>query len=141
MRFEIPKFSGLIAAGFPSPADDFMEGRIDLNRELIKNPAATFFARAKGESMVGLGIGDGDLLVIDRSIRAASNAVAVCHVEGGFTVKQLRFDKDGCWLLPANPLFKPRRVTEEDDCVVWGVVTHVIKTLRPVSSKRSQREG
>lgn len=118
-----------ISAGFPSPADDFKESRISLDEELIKNKEATFFARVSGQSMIGAGLDDNDLLVIDRSIAPANNKIAVCFLDGEFTVKRLRVDGNDVWLQPENPDYPIIRITEENDFVIWGIVTNVIKRL------------
>lgn len=124
-----PVLSGSIQAGFPSPALDFIDLSIDLNKHLINHPSATFYGRVKGESMKDAGIGDGDLLVIDRSIKPSEGKIAVCYIDGEFTIKRIKFEKDCCWLVPANDLYKPIRVTADNDFMIWGVVLHVIKTL------------
>ena len=118
-----------ISAGFPSPAGDFKQERISLDKELIKNKEATFFARVSGESMINAGLGDGDLIVIDRSIEPANNKIAVCFVEGEFTVKRLIVKKDRIWLKPENSSYKPIEVKDEDRLIIWGIVTNVIKKL------------
>lgn len=118
-----------ISAGFPSPAQDFTERTIDLNKELIKNISSTFLARAKGESMINAGIGSGDLLVIDKSLNPTDGKVAICFIDGEFTVKRIKLDKDCCWLIPANDDYKPIKVTDENDFTIWGIVTFVIKAL------------
>ena len=118
-----------ISAGFPSPADDFKERRLSLDDELIKNKEATFFARVSGQSMVGAGLDDNDLLVVDKSLEPTNNRIAVCFIDGEFTVKRLKVEKDCVWLLPENPHYKPIRVTEENDFMIWGIVTNVIKTV------------
>ncbi|TVR80878.1 MAG: LexA family transcriptional regulator [Chitinophagaceae bacterium] len=118
-----------IKAGFPSPADDFLDISIDLNKELIKNPSSTFYGRVKGDSMKGAGIEDGDLLVIDRSLEVNNGKIAVCFIDGEFTIKRIKIEKDCCWLLPENEDFKPLKVTEENEFIVWGVVKHIIKTI------------
>lgn len=125
----LPYSEGGVRAGFPSPAEDFMPRHIDLNRELIKHPASTFYARVCGESMTGGGIGDGDLLVIDRSVEPYDMCVAVCFIDGEFTLKHVKKDSCGLLLLPANPKFKPIPVSEDDQFTVWGVVRYVIKKL------------
>ena len=125
----LPYSEGGVRAGFPSPAEDFMPRHIDLNRELIKHPASTFYARVCGESMTGAGIGDGDLLVIDRSVEPYDMCVAVCFIDGEFTLKHVKKDSHGLLLLPANPKFKPIPVSEDDQFTVWGVVRYVIKKL------------
>ncbi|MDO6855049.1 translesion error-prone DNA polymerase V autoproteolytic subunit [Cellulophaga lytica] len=118
-----------ISAGFPSPADDFKENRISLDKELIKNPEATFFARVSGESMIGAGLEDNDLLVIDRSLEPAHNKIAVCYLDGEFTVKRLKVENNLVWLQPENPNYKPIKITEENNFIIWGIVTNVIKKV------------
>jgi len=118
-----------IKAGFPSPADDFIEVPLDLNKALIKNPSATFFARVSGNSMEDANISDGDLLIIDRSIMPQDGKIAVCFIDGEFTVKRLQFKGDECFLLPANEKYKPIKVTRENEFIIWGIVTHVIKAM------------
>ena len=118
-----------ISAGFPSPAGDFKQERISLDKELIKNKEATFFARVSGESMINAGLEDGYLIVIDRSIEPANNKIAVCFVEGEFTVKRLIVKKDRIWLKPENSIYKPIEVKDEDRLIIWGIVTNVIKKL------------
>ncbi len=118
-----------ISAGFPSPADDFKEVRISLDKAVVKNEAATFYARVAGQSMVGAGLDDGDLLVIDRSLEPADGKIAVCFVDGEFTVKRLKVDKDCVWLMPENAQYKPLQVTEENELIIWGIVTHVLKAV------------
>ncbi len=118
-----------VKSRIPSPADDFIEVPLDLNRALIKNPSATFFARVSGNSMQDVNISDGDLLIIDRSIPPAEGKIAVCFVDGEFTVKKLHFEKDVCYLIPANPDYPPIKVTKENEFIIWGIVTHVIKAV------------
>ncbi|MCK5400626.1 MAG: translesion error-prone DNA polymerase V autoproteolytic subunit [Flavobacteriaceae bacterium] len=118
-----------ISAGFPSPAEDFKQQRISLDKELIKNKEATFFARVSGQSMIGAGIEDNDLLVIDRSLEPVHNKIAVCFLDGEFTVKRLRVEKDCVWLQPENTNYKPIKITEENDFIIWGIVTNVIKKV------------
>ena len=118
-----------ISAGFPSPADDFRETRISLDEELITNKEATFFAKVSGQSMIGAGLDNNDLLVIDRSIEPADNKIAVCFLDGEFTVKRLRVENDTVWLQPENPDYPTIKITEENDFVIWGIVTSVIKKL------------
>ena len=122
-----------IKAGFPSPAQDYSENIIDLNRELVKNPARTFFGRAKGESMLDAGISDGDILISDKSIEPYQDAVAVCFIDGEFTLKRVHFVKeDGqlkeIWLMPQNKEFKPIVVTPDNTFLIWGIVTYSIKS-------------
>lgn len=118
-----------IRAGFPSPAQDYMSESIDLNRELVRHPATTFYARAVGESMKGCGIDDGDLLVIDKGIEPRNGDIVVAYIDGEFTLKKVKFDKgDDClWLVPANDEYKPIKVTAENDFIIWGVLVYNIK--------------
>ena len=118
-----------VSAGFPSPADDFKEVRISLDKTLIKNKEATFYARVDGESMIEAWLDDGDLLVIDRSLEPKDGKIAVCFIDGEFTVKRLQVTKDGVFLLPANPAYDPIEITESNNFQIWGIVTHVIKRL------------
>ncbi|CAM1348839.1 LexA family protein [Tenacibaculum insulae] len=118
-----------ISAGFPSPADDFKETRISLDEELIRNKEATFFAKVSGQSMIGAGLDDNDLLVIDRSISPTNNKIAVCFLDGEFTVKRLRVEKDEVWLQPENPDYPIIKITEENNFIIWGIVTSVIKKV------------
>jgi len=118
-----------ISAGFPSPADDFKEERLSLDDELIKNKEATFFARVSGQSMIGAGLNDNDLLIIDRSLEPAHNKIAVCFLDGEFTVKRLKVTKGGVWLLPENSDYKPIEISEDNNFVIWGIVTNVIKKV------------
>ena len=118
-----------ISAGFPSPADDFRETRISLDEELITNKEATFFAKVSGQSMIGAGLDDNDLLVIDRSLEPQNNKIAVCFLDGEFTVKRLRVENDEVWLQPENPDYPIIKITEENNLVIWGIVTSVIKKL------------
>jgi DNA polymerase V len=128
-ELELPLVSDGINAGFPSPALDFEDIKIDLNKHLIKHPAATFYGRVKGESMKDAGINHGDLLVIDKSLRPVNDKIAVCYIDGEFTLKKIRIEKNIIWLTPANEKFKPIKVTEENDFLIWGIVTHVIKSF------------
>ncbi|MBK8194979.1 MAG: translesion error-prone DNA polymerase V autoproteolytic subunit [Lewinellaceae bacterium] len=119
-----------IPAGFPSPAGDYLDLTIDLNRELVDNPNATFYARVKGSSMQDAGIQNGDVLVVDRSLTADNGDIVVAFLNGEFTVKRLRFTGDTCLLLPSNQDFPQIQINEGDDFRVWGVVTFVIKNVR-----------
>ena len=118
-----------ISAGFPSPADDFKEQRLSLDEELVKNKEATFYARVSGQSMIGAGLDDNDLLIVDRSLEPKNNKIAVCFIDGEFTVKRIKIDKNIVWLMPENNLYKPIKVTSDNDFMVWGIVTNVIKTV------------
>ena len=118
-----------ISAGFPSPADDFKETRISLDRELVKNKEATFYARVSGDSMVGAGLDDGDLLIIDRSLNPENGKIAVCLIDGEFTVKRIKKEKDKLYLTPENKKYKPIELKEENELIIWGVVQYVIKKV------------
>jgi DNA polymerase V len=118
-----------ISAGFPSPADDFKELRISIDQEVVLNEEATFYARVSGESMQGAGLDDGDLLVIDRSLEPADNKIAICFIDGEFTVKRLKVTKNEVLLIPENPKYQPIKITEENELIIWGVVTYVVKKL------------
>lgn len=118
-----------ISAGFPSPADDFKEFKISLDKTLVKNKEATFYAKVSGQSMVGAGIDDGDLLVVDKSLDPKHNTIAVCFIDGEFTVKRLKVSGGDVYLQPENPSYKAIKVTNDNDFQVWGIVTHVIKKV------------
>lgn len=124
---ELPLLSFGISAGFPSPALDFIDTTIDLNKELVKHPTATYYGRVQGESMKNAGINDGDMVVIDKSIEAVDGKIAVCYLDGEFTLKRLKIDKSGVWLMPENEKYKPIKVSEESTLTIWGIVTYVIK--------------
>lgn len=132
MEFELdlPMAGSAVAAGFPSPAGDYQGMKINLNSELVRNPASTFFARVSGVSMVDSGIDDGDLLVIDKSLEPTNGAVAICYVDGEFTLKRLSVTSEGLFLMPANENYQPIKIHPEEDFRVWGIVTYVIKSLR-----------
>ena len=122
------KFIGDVKAGFPSPAGDFLNEIIDLNKYVTLHPAATFYARANGVSMEG-DINDGDLLVVDKSITPVDGKIAICYIDGEFTVKRIKINTEGIWLMPTNERFKPILVTQSNDLRIWGVVTYVIKKV------------
>ena len=122
-------FEGRVQAGFPSPAQDEYADSIDLNRALITNPAATFCARVMGDSMVNAGINEGDLLIIDRSLPPHEGSIAVCFIDGDFTVKKLSVRDDGIYLTPANASFPELKVAEDSNFQIWGVVSHIIKKV------------
>jgi DNA polymerase V len=128
-ELKLPLISENISAGFPSPAMDFIDLSIDLNKHLIKHPSSTFYGRVKGNSMKDVGIHDGDLLIIDKRPEPIDGKIAVCYIDGEFTIKRIKLEKDGCWLLPANELYKAIKVSAENDFLIWGIVTHVIKTF------------
>lgn len=128
-RLSLPFVDEGIAAGFPSPAQDYMDLSLDLNKELIKHPSATFYGRVKGTSMKDAGIDDGDILVIDRSLEYRDGMTAVCFIDGEFTVKKLKLENQKVYLIPANDDFEPIEITEENEFIVWGIVTFVIKKM------------
>lgn len=119
-----------IRAGFPSPAQDYMEQAIDLNKELIRHPASTFYGRVVGNSMSGEGIDEGDILVIDKSLELIDGDLAVCFINGEFTVKRVKLEKDFAWLVPSNPDYEPIKVTKDDEFTIWGIVTYTVKKNR-----------
>lgn len=125
----IPLASSHIAAGFPSPAEDFSDLSLDLNKELIRNPSSTFFARVSGVSMVDDGVDDGDLLIIDKSVSPYDGCLAVCYIDGEFTLKRFSLEGDFGWLVPANKAYRPIKVTEENDFRIWGVVRYLVKKM------------
>ena len=118
-----------ISAGFPSPADDFKEIRISLDKELVKNQESTFYARVSGDSMVGAGLDDGDLVVIDRALSPENGKIAVCFIDGEFTVKRIKKEKDKLYLIPENKKYIRIEIKEENELIIWGVVEYVIKKV------------
>jgi len=118
-----------LSAGFPSPAADFIDLTIDLNKELIKNPPSTFLARIDGDSMQDVSICNGDIVVIDKSLKPTEGKIVVAFLNGAFTVKRIRFEQTGCWLCAENPKYPAIRVTDQSDFQIWGVVVHVIKSF------------
>lgn len=119
-----------IKAGFPSPAQDYLEQAIDLNKELIRHPASTFYGRVVGDSMRDEGIEEGDILVIDKSLELLNDDLAVCYIDGEFTVKRVRLEPDAAWLVPSNSNYPPIKVTKDNEFMVWGIVTYTIKKNR-----------
>jgi DNA polymerase V len=128
-ELRIPYIKEGVSAGFPSPAADFSENNIDLNKELSENPLATFYIKVKGNSMIEAGINDKDVLVVDRSLEPRDNKIAICFVDGEFTVKRIKLEKDCLYLMPENPNYKPIKINEENQLIIWGIVTYVIKAL------------
>jgi len=129
LTHQLPIFASKVQAGFPSPADDYIEGYLDLNSKFIKRPAATFVLQATGESMLGAGIFPGDWLLVDRSMTPTDGRVVIAAVDGELTVKRLSKKGNKIQLLPANPKFPPIDITEDSDMVIWGVVTLVLHEL------------
>jgi len=124
-----PLFVCRVAAGFPSPADDYIEGRLDLNQLMVANPAATFFVRVAGDSMIGAGIHHNDILVVDRSLEPVSGKVVIAVVDGELTVKRLLKKEGRCRLVAENPDYPDLVLAEESSCEIWGVVVHVVHSL------------
>lgn len=129
---DVAFIDAVIKAGFPSPAQDYMTGTIDLNRELIRHKETTFLARVSGNSLQEAGICDGDIVVIDKSLEAKNGDFVVAFIDGEFTLKEFRFDDDEhcAWLIPHNKDYEPIKVAEENQFMIWGVLTYTIKQLR-----------
>ncbi|MCA6362282.1 MAG: translesion error-prone DNA polymerase V autoproteolytic subunit [Bacteroidetes bacterium] len=125
-RISLPLFQTPVSAGFPSPADDYEEKKLDLNEYLVSRPSSTFFVKVSGQSMTGAGIHDGDLLIVDRSATVADKKIVIGVVNGEFTVKRIRKKGTQLFLEPENPAFKPIEITGDMDFTIWGVVTYVI---------------
>ena len=128
-RWARPLFMAAVSAGFPSPAEDYVEGRLDLNRYLIKHPVATFYVRVAGESMVGAGIEPGSILVVDRAVEADDGDIVVARINDELCVKRLRIDRGRIWLMPENEDYQPIEVIEGMDFEVWGRVMHSIRSF------------
>ncbi|MBF0446727.1 MAG: repressor LexA [Magnetococcales bacterium] len=128
--YPIPLYGSTVPAGFPSPADDYVEGHLDLNQHLIDHPAATFFVRVEGSSMTGAGIHHGNILVVDRSLEAKDGDIVVAVVYGELTVKRLQHTNKKVWLIPENPQYTPLEITEEMEVTIWGVVTSAVHQFR-----------
>lgn len=128
-KIELPYYTSGIKAGFPSPAADFDETKISLDNELVKNREATFYAKASGDSMTGAGIDDGDIMVIDRSLEPQNNKIAVCIIDGEFTVKRIKKEKNNLFLMPENKNYKPIVISPENELIIWGIVTYVVKKM------------
>lgn len=126
---EQPYFEAKVSAGFPSPAADYEENQLDLNKHLIRNPAATFFVRVTGDSMTGAGIHDGDLLIVDRSLDPKDKNVVIAVVNGELTVKRIRIRRKKLCLEAENEKYPARHISEDSDFQVWGVVTNVIHAV------------
>ena len=124
-----PLFSDLVQCGFPSPAADYVEQRIDLNQLLIQHPSATYFVKASGDSMIDGGISDGDLLIVDSAINARHGDIFIAAVDGEFTVKKLQL-RPTVQLIPMNSAYSPITISSEDTLDVFGVVIHVVKAMR-----------
>lgn len=123
---DIPYFEGGVSAGFPSPADDYSDVKLDLNKLLIEHPSATYYVRVNGDSMLGAGILSGDLLVVDRSLEVTNNCIVVAYIDGEFTVKRIIKTKNKMFLQSENQKYKPIEITNEMDFELFGVVAHSI---------------
>ncbi len=128
-ELDLPFVESGISAGFPSPALDFIDLSIDLNKHLIKHPSATFYGRVKGDSLKNAGIENGDLLIIDRSLEPVNGKIAVCYIDGEFTAKRIQINKDEILLIPENENYQTLKVTADNNFLIWGIVTHVIKNV------------
>lgn len=127
--YELPLFASKISAGFPSPADDYVEGAIDLNRHLIKHPTATFFVRVAGDSMIDAGIHPDDILIVDRSLNVTHGKIVIAAIDNNLTVKRF-YNKNGkILLMPENKKYQPIEMKEGSEMVIWGVVTNVIHSV------------
>jgi DNA polymerase V len=133
---ELPLVLARVPAGFPSPAQDYLEESLDIGRYLVKRPATTFFMRVDGDSMINAGINDGDLLVIDRAETAIDRSIVVARIGEEFIVKQLRLIKGRCWLYAANSRYEPIEITDNEEAEIWGVVTHSITDLTRKKNRR-----
>ena len=125
-QINTPVFLDKVSAGFPSPATDYMENKLDLNEYLITHPAATFIVKASGSSMVNANIYSGDLLVVDRSITPKNNNIVIASIFGDLTVKKLKKKEKSFFLVSANEEYPSIEVKEEMECFIWGVVTYII---------------
>ncbi|MFM7599637.1 MAG: LexA family protein [Pseudanabaena sp.] len=135
-KLELPLQNCSVPAGFPSPAEDYVEHKLDLNSYLVTHPAATFFVRASGNSMTGANIHDGDLLIVDRSIEASHNDIVIAVVLGEITVKRLHYLRGEIALVPENESYQTIFINEHSDLHIWGVVTNAIHCVRPKSRKK-----
>lgn len=125
-RLKLPLFSSTVPAGFESPATDYIEERIDLSHQLAPRPLSTFYCRSSGESMIGAHIPPNSLLIVDKSQKPVSGDIVVAYVNGGFTVKFIRYEGGKCFLVPANERFPTVEIREEMQAMIWGKVTSVV---------------
>jgi len=122
----LPLLATYVPAGFASPADDFMDRTLDLHEYIVKHPSSTFYAKVSGDSMINAGIYEGDILVVDRSLKPVHDKIVLAVINGEWTVKRLRYQNNQPYLFPENDKYKPTRITEEMGFMVWGVVIHVL---------------
>ena len=136
----VPLYLATVPAGFPSPAIDYMEERIDLAKQLAPHPLATFYVRSTGDSMLDAFIPPGSLLIVDKSLTPKNNDIVVAYLDGGFTVKYIELRSDACWLVPANKAkgYAPIRITEDMAMTVWGVVTSVVIETKTIQHVRAR---
>lgn len=126
VSLNLPYFQNGVSAGFPSPAEDHIDSKIDLNQLLIEHPSATYYVRVNGDSMLDAGILNGDLLIVDRSLEVINNSIVVAYIDGDFTVKRIRKNKNKLFLQAENNKYQPIEITEEMDFELFGVVAHAI---------------
>ncbi len=131
-KIKLPLYTNKISAGFPSPAEDYIDKKLDLNEFVIKHPAATFFVRANGDSMEGAGIFQNDLLIVDKSLDAKNNDIIIASLDGELTVKRFSKHKNKYYLLAANEKYPPIEVNGDREFEVWGVVTYVLHSLKNI---------
>ncbi|MBN1970097.1 MAG: translesion error-prone DNA polymerase V autoproteolytic subunit [Candidatus Delongbacteria bacterium] len=123
---KLPLYNSSVQAGFPSPADDYIDKKLDLNEYLIKHPAATFFVRVAGDSMINAGIHNNDILIVDRALNPCNGNIVIAVLDGELTVKRLKYEKSKVYLEPENPKYPVLEVYDESQFEIWGVVTNVI---------------
>lgn len=128
-RYALPFYMVSVSAGLPSPAEDYIEGKIDLNRHLVKNPTATFLVRVTGDSMIGAGIHSGDVLIVDRSLRPTDQKIVIAVLNGELTVKRMHYERSRLFLMPENPDYPAIAIAEGTELQIWGVVTNVIHSV------------
>jgi DNA polymerase V len=128
-KLKLPLYLAKIQAGFPSPAEDYIDRKLDLNEHLVKHPSATFFVKVQGDSMINAGIHSGDTLIVDRSLEPADKKIVIAVINGDMTVKRIKKLKGRLYLMPENDAFKPLEITEGSDFQIWGIVTSVIHPL------------
>ena len=129
LALPLPFVAQGIPAGWPSPAEDHLENELDFNKDFIKNPSSTFYTRIKGDSMKDVGINDGDIAIVDRSLEPKTGKIAVCYIDGQFTIKTVVIEKNVIWLVAQNEKYEPIRVTKDNDFIIWGIVINVIKSF------------
>jgi DNA polymerase V len=127
LKLSLPLASFSVSAGFPSPADDYLEGRLDLNEYFIRHPAATFYVKVSGDSMRGAGIFDGDLLIVDRAVACTDGSIVVARLGDEFTLKRILKKGDRVFLQPENEKFQAIEVTADSDCEIWGRVVGSVR--------------